>query len=79
MSHDQIERIIKKLDCFEKKLDDHVLSSTDFRNETKAFMEALMPVRDGLIVFQHIIKFLKFIGIPSTVVLGAAYWLLKRL
>jgi uncharacterized protein YeeX (DUF496 family) len=79
MSHDQVEKIMKKLDCFEKKLDNHISSSADFRTETTAFMAALMPFKDGLSAFQSVIRFLKFIGIPTTLVLAFIYWFIKKL
>lgn len=79
MSRDAIERIMQKLECLEHKLDEHVTSSGDFRNETKAFMESLMPVKDGLAAFQSVIRFLKFIGVPTTIVFATIYWLIRRL
>jgi hypothetical protein len=39
----------------------------------------MMPLKEGLTVFRSVIKFCKFVGIPTTLLLAGAYWLLVKL
>jgi len=41
-------------------------------------LEKLKPVLEATTVFQVIIKFLKYIGVPTTAVVGAYYWLIAK-
>jgi hypothetical protein len=74
MSHNEIERILKELTALHTKCD----GLKACLDEQKKQIEALMPVRDGLTVFQNLIKFFKYVGIPTGVVIATIYWFIKK-
>lgn len=46
---------------------------------TETFIKEMMPARDGLMTVQSIMRFFKWIGIPTTLVIATGYWILRKL
>ena len=68
-----VERVVNgKINKVQKTIDDHIAWEEENHLKMQSFMEALMPVKEGVQTIQTINKFLKWVGIPSLI--AALYW-----
>lgn len=70
---------MEELKTLNSKCDDLKACQEVHGKKLDAFITEMTPVRDGSHAFQSFIRFLKFIGVPTTVVIATAYWVIKRL
>jgi hypothetical protein len=63
----KIDKIDKRIETLAGKFDDHVVEYREGKEITHKFMEEMLPIREGVHTMQGLIKFLRWIGIPSFV------------
>jgi len=60
------------------KVEDKFKELNDRMDLQDIVLGKLDPVSEALTVFQVIIKFLKYIGVPTTAIVGLYYWLIAK-
>lgn len=60
-----IRKVDAKIDEQNTKFNKHVATTEQYRTDMYAFMERMEPVEQGLVTFQNLVKFFKFLGLPA--------------
>lgn len=73
------ETILRRLEDQDKRSAERHLQSEERWKVTEEFIKEMLPTRDGVRTIQGFVRFFKWVGLPTGILLTGGYWLLRKL